>query len=97
MFAVLLRSGCVVRTAIVLCCLHISDDPFFSCCFLVVFLCVIVFVGGVLDRLDSDVLAMDSDGHCTVVACRDGSLRLLASRSDGGFVQASACCGSFFR
>lgn len=32
---------------------------------------------------------MDSDGMCTVVACKDGSLRLLSS-SLKGFVQASA-------
>lgn len=32
---------------------------------------------------------MDSDGRCTVVACRDGSLRLLGSLKDGGFTQAS--------
>lgn len=40
-------------------------------------------------RLDSEVVAMDSDGRCTVVACRDGSLRLLGSLEDGGFTQAS--------
>ncbi|CAN0174364.1 unnamed protein product [Scytosiphon promiscuus] len=40
-------------------------------------------------RLDSEVVAMDSDGRCTVVACRDGSLRLLASLDDGGFVQTA--------
>lgn len=61
-----------------------SDDAFCYCF-------GVFFVGDVLDRLDSDVVAMDSDGRCTVVACRDGSLRLLASPSDGGFVQASAC------
>ncbi|CAM9674725.1 unnamed protein product [Ectocarpus sp. 12 AP-2014] len=38
-------------------------------------------------RLDSEVVAMDSDGRCTVVACRDGSLRLLGSLEDGGFTQ----------
>ena len=32
---------------------------------------------------------MDSDGMCTVVACRDGSLRLLSSPLSKGFVQAS--------
>ena len=30
---------------------------------------------------------MDSDGDCTVVACSDGSVRVLASLEDGGFVQ----------
>lgn len=32
---------------------------------------------------------MDSDGMCTMVACRDGSLRLLSSPLSRGFVQAS--------
>lgn len=39
-------------------------------------------------RLDSEIVAMDSDGYCTVVACRDGSVRLLGSVDDyGGFMQ----------
>lgn len=33
---------------------------------------------------------MDSDGMCTVVACKDGSLRVLSSPLPKGFVQASA-------
>lgn len=31
---------------------------------------------------------MDSDGRCTVIACKDGSVRFLGSLQDGGFVQA---------
>lgn len=50
----------------------------------------LIFV--VVDRLDSEVAAMDSDGRCTVVACKDASLRLLSSLDDGGFVQASGPC-----
>lgn len=53
-----------------------------SVCFLLGF-----FV--MMDRLDSEVAAMESDGRCTVVACKDASLRLLSSLDHGGFVQAS--------
>ncbi|CAN0496055.1 unnamed protein product [Hapterophycus canaliculatus] len=33
---------------------------------------------------------MDSDGRCTVVACRDGSLRLLGSLDNGDFVEVGS-------
>lgn len=56
--------------------------PFLYCFFF-------VFCASRLCRLDSEIVAMDSDGCCTVVACKDASLRLLGSLDDGGFVQAS--------
>lgn len=45
-------------------------------------------------RLDSGVVAMDSDGCCTIVGCRDGSLRMLDSHDGRGFAQASFPSGS---